>query len=191
MIFCTPIFGDFLFPKYCLQMDRCRPSSFPSFSPRRNDDALLFLFPFFLWCVPMQHGRRRRKRDGSNNAEKTNIFPNGYIKNIGACFYTYMTVRMFFILSKTATEPQEQQEVSRSRRRERSINQTRSGLPPFLLVPYFCVCARHISFSPKKGNFHLVASSPPDIENNNNEGSSIKRVRNIQRFRTKLFPLFF
>ena len=173
-------------------MDRCRPSSFPSFSPRRNDDALPFFFPYFLWCVPMQHGRRRRKRHGSNNAEKTNIFPNGYIKNIGACFYTYMTVRMFLILSKTAIELQEQQEVSRSPGVKGALIRQEAA---FLRSSLFLIFVSAPDTSHFPTTKEISISRPRLLriskKNNDDEGSSIKRVRNVPRFRTKLFPSFF
>ncbi len=132
--------------------------------PRRNDDALLFLFLFFPLVCANAAWKEEEETARKQQCRKDQHISKWLHKKHWSLFLYLYDSKNVFILSKTAIELQEQQEVSRSRWRERSINQTRSGLPPFLLVPYFCVCARHISFSPKKGNFHLAASPPPDIE---------------------------
>ncbi len=114
IIFCTPIFGDFLFPKCCLQMDRWRPSSFPSF-PQEEwwcSPLLFSLFPLVCanaaWKEEEETARKQQCRKDQHISKWI------HKKHWSLFFYQYMTVRMFFILSKTAIELQEQQEVSRS-----------------------------------------------------------------------------
>ena len=126
-------------PSFQSVASRWMDAGLPPFLPSPQEEWWCSPLPFSLFPLVCANAAWKEEEETARKQQcrKDQHISKWLHKNIGACFYTYMTVRMLFILSKTAIELQEQQEAARSRWRERSINQTRSGLPPFLLVPYF------------------------------------------------------